>query len=74
MCHKCAKVHEDECAGGPKCVNCGGRHASSSKECSEYKTELEILKEKVGKNVRFREARAEVNALANTPSYASKLA
>ena len=74
VCHKCAKVHEDECVDGPKCVNCGGRHASSSKECSKYKIELEILKVKVGKNVSFREAKAEVNALANTPSYASKLA
>ena len=73
VCRDCAKSsHDGECSSVLKCVNCGGNHASSSKDCPSYKTEYMIQKVKAEKRCSFREARAFVEA--NSPSHVKSYA
>jgi len=74
LCPKCGdKKHEDGCTVSPKCVNCGGSHASSSRDCPVYQREQTIQKIRAEKNISFSEARKMVTTQEGT-TYASKAA
>jgi hypothetical protein len=74
ICHQCGSAkHDDQCVDEVKCVNCGGGHASSSRECPTFKKEQAIQKIRAEKNIPFAEARKMVTAKEGT-SYASKAA
>ena len=60
VCPICASVHEGKCTKPPKCVNCEGDHASSSKDCNVWKREKEIQTVKTEKKLSYPDARKAV--------------
>ena len=50
-----------ECERAPCCANCGENHPSSSRNCTHYAREKEILKLKITERISFREAKNKVN-------------
>lgn len=77
LCPKCGeKKHCTDarnCEKEAKCVNCGGKHAVFSRECSAWTKEKEILRIKYQRSISFPEARKIVQELDTTltRSYAS---
>ena len=59
FCARCAEEGHTHtpCNNDPKCVNCGKKHQSNSKECESWQKEKEILKIKYSENVSFPDAR-----------------
>ena len=76
ICHRCAQPEHEgtPCRSHDKCANCGGDHASSSKDCPNWQREKQICEIKVNRNITYPEARKIVESQqSNTPdSYASK--
>ena len=50
-----------ECEKAPCCANCGENHPSSSRNCTHYAREKEILTLKITERISFREAKNKVN-------------
>lgn len=62
-CGVCSKaVHEGECNSPALCVNCGGNHPSSSKNCPTWHKEKEIQRIKTEQRIPFFEARKIIEA------------
>ena len=63
VCAQCGQSgHEDkDCKNSPKCINCEGAHSSSSRDCSQWKFQKEILTYKVENDVPYPEAVKKVN-------------
>ena len=58
VCDSCGKpVHSEKCEHPVCCVNCGGAHTSSSKQCPIWQTEKEIQRVKTEKRLPFFEAK-----------------
>lgn len=74
-CQNCAEdAHEANCTKPPKCRNCLGDHAASSKICSIWVREKEIQKIKHTKKVSYPDARKQVEgfpALTLSKTYAA---
>lgn len=57
-CYKCGSTdHTQDCSGQAKCINCGGAHPASSKECPVWAVEKEICAIKAREGLSFPEAR-----------------
>ena len=57
-CYKCGSTdHTQDCSGQAKCINCGGAHPASSKECPVWAIEKEICAIKAREGLSFPEAR-----------------
>lgn len=62
VCRDCGKPkHDGECDSSRQCVNCGGKHSSSSKDCPKWKLEQEIQKVKAFEKCSFLEAKRKVS-------------
>ena len=59
MCRKCgSRDHiSGACNEVEKCVNCGGGHVSTSRECPKFLEEVAIIKIKIDRGVSFPEAK-----------------
>lgn len=71
VCSKCASPHHsfENCnSDEPSCVNCGGKHPSSYKQCPKWLEEKEIQKYKVENKCSFPEARQAIQNLHSGPS------
>ena len=57
-CADCSFVrHDDPCSGPHLCINCGGAHSASSKECPQWMFECQVQQVKTEKRVSFYEAK-----------------
>lgn len=57
-CVRCgSRDHSENCNADPVCVNCGGGHEASSRNCTVWQTEKRIMELKVTKNVTYQEAK-----------------
>ena len=57
ICVNCGKNSHGECEEDPKCINCGGLHPASSKNCTRYLYEKEVQAIRVIEKVSIKEAR-----------------
>ena len=60
VCVNCGQQEHGDCNKLPLCVNCHGNHAASSKVCSRYLFEKEILTVKTKEKLGYKEARDRV--------------
>ena len=62
----------ERCANPPQCVNCGGEHAASDRNCPQWILEKDIQKIKVQQNISYKEAKnqAMANRTTSSRSYA----
>jgi len=61
LCRDCGqKKHDGECTGPRYCVNCEGKHSSSSRDCPKWKLEQDIQKVRTTEKLSFGEARKKV--------------
>ena len=75
VCRNCSKdKHEGDCSAAPQCVNCEGKHPSSSKDCPKWKLEVEIQRIKTLERCSFADARKKAMAQAPPTSYARTVA
>lgn len=78
LCRNCGKNHNENdkeriCEAEAYCVNCTGKHPSTSRTCPEWKKEFQISKIRVDLGISYKEAKNKYESLNNGPSYASKL-
>ncbi|XP_055949578.1 uncharacterized protein LOC129983905 [Argiope bruennichi] len=66
VCQLCGTEHVGNCQNPVKCINCQGSHAATSKACSLYVKEQQILDLKCRNHLTTGEARRLFNALSNT--------
>ena len=67
MCRRCGyDAHEGSCPHPPKCVNCKGNHAPTSKKCEVYLKEAHIKKVQCENKISFKEAKKRVEAATPT--------
>ena len=57
ICVNCGMPRHGECERAPCCANCGENHPSSSRNCTHYAREKEILTLKITERISFREAK-----------------
>lgn len=70
-CYNCSNEYHDEtCETNPRCVNCNGEHRPTSRKCTVYQKECQIVKIKVDQNIPYPEARKR----AGCSSYAQTVA
>ena len=60
ICVNCGMHRHGECETEPCCANCGENHLSSSRNCTHYAREKEILTLKITDRISFREAKNKV--------------
>lgn len=48
------------CTNDPNCVNCGGNHTPSDRECAAYKLKSEIIATQAREHITFQEANERV--------------
>ena len=73
-CHSCSGIHENfEPCGPTNCVNCGGNHPPTSKDCSRFKFEQDILEVAHNEFISIGSAKRKVMGANQSPdsSYAS---
>lgn len=79
LCRNCGKNHHDEndkeklCDAPAYCINCAGKHASTSRTCPEWRNEFQISKIRIDMGISYKEAKDKHESINNAPSYASKL-
>ena len=61
ICVNCGMPRHGECEKASCCANCGENHPSSSRNCTHYVREKEILTLKITERISFREAKNKVN-------------
>lgn len=65
---ECSLTHTpDKCQRPPNCYHCQEPHTTSSKSCTKYQMEKEILALKIKERLTFREARQRVSSLYVRP-------
>ena len=75
VCGRCGhEPHENACPTPPKCSNCKGDHAPTSKKCPVYTKELEIKKAMVINKISFQEAKKQADARTLGKSFAAAAA
>ena len=58
VCPRCGSTgHDQNCQALPNCLNCGGDHMATSKDCPVWKREKEIQKVKTQNRITYPEAR-----------------
>jgi hypothetical protein len=63
MCRDCGKAkHEGDCKDPKYCLNCEGKHSSSSRDCPKWKLEQEIQRVRTLEKCSFADARKRVVA------------
>jgi hypothetical protein len=63
MCRDCGKAkHEGDCKDPKHCLNCEGKHSSSSRDCPKWKLEQEIQRVRTLEKCSFADARKRVMA------------
>ena len=74
VCGKCGQSgHEvDDCSNPIQCINCGGNHPASSRDCSQWKLRKEILRYKCEHDVSYPEAEKHVTGQNNVPKSTAK--
>ena len=60
ICVNCGEEDHGECSRPPRCFNCKGDHAASSKTCDRYQFEKEVLAIKTKEHITFKEAKQRV--------------
>ena len=70
ICENCGKPgHENkDCSSDAVCANCNGSHKASSKQCSQWKFEKDIVEFKYKNNVSFAKSRKTIEALKDATS------
>lgn len=72
VCVSCSEsFHEPTTCSDIKCINCGGLHTNTSKECPIYKREHEIQKIKVLERISYIDAKRKYAGLYPTASHSS---
>lgn len=67
LCFNCAQPeHGEDCNALPKCLQCGGEHRTSSRQCPIYKRETDVVHTKIDLNIPYPEARKRVEEGSGT--------
>lgn len=79
LCRNCGKEHPEEdgkiisCKSQAHCVNCAGKHPSTSRECTVWIKENQINRIRIDQGITYVEAKAKYDIQNNRSSYASQL-
>ena len=60
ICANCGQEAHGECQNDAYCINCKGNHSATSKQCSKYLFEKDVLALKVMEKISFKEAKQRV--------------